>query len=734
MNRRDDSRRSADDRALPVRTRGDLQMAEVAFAGNPAYVVKDPISNETFHFTAEEHALVERLRRPASLRDLARLVETQFQPRHATAWQLQQFVNRLYCDGLVLGENPGQGGELLARGRRQRRWRRATAALQLLCIRVARFDAGPTVERLYALLGPLCSPAAALVAVALICFAVLVSIGQSAELAQRLPTIAELADARMWPVWAAAVACVKVLHELGHALVCRHWGARPHEFGVLLLAGMPAIYCDVSDAWRLPSKWQRMAVSGAGMFVELIVASLAALVWRYAAPGALSTVCVSLIVVCSVGTLLVNANPLLRYDGYYLLCDWWETPNLAGRADGLLTQACRRWLLGEPATADPLLSPSKRRFLWAYAIGAKVYLALVILGALMLMLKLARPLHLQNAVYALGGITMVAVLVRPLRAAAELAINPSLQSRFRWRRLMLAGGALAAALVAICAMPVKRRVEAPLTIVAADSFPLFATSAGELESIAAAGTEVQAGEVVARLRNEEVELALMELQGLVRQQRTRVEQLRTLQATAPSAMQLLPAAEAELAAAERQLSEQKSIVAALTIRAPAAGRVLPAAARLAAQNDVDTLPTWGGTPLEARNRGAWIEAGTPLAAVVRPAGLAAWAAVGQADAPLVEPGQQVRLVAEQAPTEIYRGRVVDVARRARSNQSEYGWGSRAKQSPQSEGRYHVVRIELAATGTGLLVGARGTAKIDTLDTTVGELLLDRARRTFQRMF
>ena len=87
-------------------------------------------------------------------------------------------------------------------------------------------------------------------------------------------------------VWLfAAIGVVKVLHELGHALACKHFGGEVPEMGVLLLVFVPCLYCDVTDAWRLPSKWQRILISSAGMIVEFVIASVATIVWWYSQPG-----------------------------------------------------------------------------------------------------------------------------------------------------------------------------------------------------------------------------------------------------------------------------------------------------------------------------------------------------------------------------------------------------------------------------------------------------------------
>jgi putative peptide zinc metalloprotease protein len=729
-----DHRRSAAQRTLPFRTRGDLVVVETAFAGQTSYVVKDPIANESFHLSAEEHRLLDALRHPASLKHLARILETESAPRRATPAQLQQFVNQLYAQGLVISENPGQGAELAARGHREKRRRRWIALPQLLSIRLAGFDAGPLVDKLYRPLRFAFSLLPFIAALALVAYALLLVIGNAPAIAARLPALNELARPALLPAWIVAIAGVKILHELGHALTCCHYGARPQEMGVLLLAGAPALYCDVSDAWRLPSKWQRMAVSGAGMFVELVIAAAAAIVWFWAQPGLLAALCLSLIIVCSVGTLLVNLNPLLRYDGYYLLADWLEVPNLADRARGLLAGAARRWLLAEPPAADPLLNPRKRRALWVYAILSKIYLAFVLLAIFVVFLKLARPYDLQNVVYTAATIVVAGLALRPIIALSRLMMNPSIRARLRWFRFSATLALFASLLVALFMFPITRQIKARAVVVPAHSLPLFAVAAGHVEFALPVGAEVKQGDVVLRLHNPELALAVATKQGEVRERRVRVEQLQTLQAVTPEASRSLPAARAELADAEAQLAEEQAMAEMLIIRASAAGRVWRAPPQSADQNAPDTLATWSGSPLDPQNLGAWIESGTPLAVIAGPGGLSAWAGVEQADAPEVEVGQSVRLLADQRPMEILTGRVTHVSRTARPNDRDDA-GRDAHQSELfGDTRYHVAEIHLDAPDAALLPGARGTAKIAAHRTTLGGLLLLHLRRTFRQVF
>ena len=140
-------------------------------------------------------------------------------------------------------------------------------------------------------------------------------------------------------IWLAiALAVVKVVHELGHALTCRHFGGDCHEVGVLLLLlhALPVL----QRLRRLAlsrANGTRIAVSAAGIAVEVFLAAIATFLWWFSAPGCSIRLCLNIMLVCSLSTLLFNGNPLLRYDGYYVLADLLEVPNLGQQS---------RWLLG----------------------------------------------------------------------------------------------------------------------------------------------------------------------------------------------------------------------------------------------------------------------------------------------------------------------------------------------------------------------------------------------------
>ena len=143
-----------------------------------------------------------------------------------------------------------------------------------------------------------------------------------------LPTITSLlAGNGIVSLW-IVVGSLKILHELSHGLACERFGAECQSIGLAFLFFSPCMYCDVTDAWMLPRKSHRIAVSLAGVYVELFISSLGLWLWWFSTPGLFHQICLQVFLAGSVSTLLLNANPLLRFDGYFVIADLLEIPNL----------------------------------------------------------------------------------------------------------------------------------------------------------------------------------------------------------------------------------------------------------------------------------------------------------------------------------------------------------------------------------------------------------------------
>jgi putative peptide zinc metalloprotease protein len=193
------------------------------------------------------------------------------------------------------------------------------------------------------------------------------------QLPHRLPAVQALATPAHALWLGPALVLVKTLHELGHAVAARRAGCRVREMGVQLFFLLPCLYTNVTEIWLLPSKWRRMAVSAAGMIVELFLAAVAALVWWLAEPGPLAALAFGVVLVASLGTVVLNGNPLMRYDGYYLLADLVEVPNLEQRSRTQLLAWLARSVTGAPWGPGDRLDEREHPLLAVYAAAALAY-------------------------------------------------------------------------------------------------------------------------------------------------------------------------------------------------------------------------------------------------------------------------------------------------------------------------------------------------------------------------
>jgi putative peptide zinc metalloprotease protein len=372
---------------------------------------------------------------------------------------------------------------------------------------------------------------------------------------------------------------IKLMHELAHGLAVRRWGGQVREAGVTLMLGMPVPYVDASAASAFAQRRHRIAVGAAGIMAELALAALALPLWLWLDAGLLRDAAFVTLVITSVSTLLFNANPLQRLDGYYILTDALELPNLGPRSRNWWRDLLLRRLLRVPGAEPMPVARGETPWLAAYAPLAWFYglgiaaLAVAWLGQLSLLLGLL-----------CGAVLAWQMLLRPMvRWIGELRRNALGQqsTALRWRRLAL-GGSAALALALLLPLPQRTLVQG--VIWPPDQAQLRADEDGFVAAVLAGdGQLVQPGDPVLQLDNPN-------LASNQERQQARVTALETELfhalpgdgATAGNAR--AGDARAELAAAQAELARLDERVAALTVRAGAAGRVaLPQAADLSGQ-------------------------------------------------------------------------------------------------------------------------------------------------------
>jgi putative peptide zinc metalloprotease protein len=243
---------------------------------------------------------------------------------------------------------------------------------------------------------------------------------------------------------------MKTLHELGHAYATKMWGGEVHEVGVMLLVFIPVPYVDASASAAFRQKRRRIVVGAAGIIVELALAAIAMIVWINASPGLGRAVAFNVILIGSVSTLFFNGNPLLRFDGYYILSDLIEIPNLAIRANSYLFFLVQRHLLGIDALDNPATAPGEAKWLVAYAILSFLYRMVVSFG---IAVFLATRLFFVGIAMALWAMASIAILPM-LKGIRFLATSPRLRGQRR-RAFAIVGGmtAFVAAVLFLVPLP-----------------------------------------------------------------------------------------------------------------------------------------------------------------------------------------------------------------------------------------------------------------------------------------
>jgi putative peptide zinc metalloprotease protein len=379
-----------------LRRRSDLNIVPQRYEGRTYYVVKDPVNLRYYRFKEQEHFLLTLMDGTKTLDDAQKSFESRFRPERLKLEDLEQFGQQLLTMGLVQNESP-QAGKLLYEHRKKRvRMEWMQTLTNILYIKIPIFDPEKVLTKMLPVLWWIFTRTFLFASVAFLAAAGFLVLTHFETFYSRLPTFESYFSFKnMIYVW-AALGVVKVIHEFGHGLSCKAFDGEVHEMGFLLLCFSPAMYCNVSDAWRLPSKWQRIIISFAGIYVELMIAAAATFIWwNTPSQPFINNLCLNLMVVCSVSTVMFNGNPLMRYDGYYILADWIEIPNLRDRANRYLQNLAMEYCLGIEVQPEPYMAGGRKTLFLIFAIISYVYRWVITFVILKVMATFLKPYKLE---------------------------------------------------------------------------------------------------------------------------------------------------------------------------------------------------------------------------------------------------------------------------------------------------------------------------------------------------
>jgi putative peptide zinc metalloprotease protein len=737
---------SSSSRSIAVRKRPDLRSSRHQYQGTGYWVVKEPVGLQYFRFHEEEYFILQMLDGHISLEQIKDGFESRFAPQKITFGDLQQFIGMLHRSGLVISNSPGQGRSLEKRGRTKKRKEMLGKAANIFALRFRGIDPERILNRILPWFGWLFTIPALIFFLCLMGAAGLLIATQFETFYEKLPSFQQFFAADRWMYLAATMAIVKVLHEFGHGLSCKKFGGECHELGFMLLVFTPCLYCNVSDSWMLPNKWKRVWIGAGGIYVEMILASIATFLWWFSEPGLLNDLCLNMMFLNAVSTLVVNGNPLLRFDGYYILMDILEIPNLRQKATEILKRKFQEICLGLELQDDPFL-PRRNQMLFAlYTIASVIYRWVVVFSICWFLIKVLEPygLAVVGRMVAVAG--FAGMIVQPIWQSIKFIRTPGRLAKVKMPRLAATVGIAAAAIAAVCFVPLPHHVDCAFEVQpVVETTPVYAGAEGRLiEMNLEPGAPVDQTQVIAKLENPELRIRQVQLQGEYLVAKNRMTLLNSIvhRDRGSAASQYNTQAEL-IRSLEDSLQKVNAEVDRLTIKAPRSGVVLPPPWKAPQPGGDERLPTWHGSPMDKENMGAVLSDADVICLIGQDdKRLDAVLVIDQGDYNLIEEGMQVDLKFDAARTDTFEGVLMDrsivpMSGTSMALSSQTGGDLQTEIDPETgqprprsisyQGR---VPLEIDNTALNVRIGFRGSAKIHTAPKSLGWRLWRLISQTF----
>ena len=406
---------------------------------------------------------------------------------------------------------------------------------------------------------------------------------------------------------------VKLLHEFGHGLVAKRHGCRVPTMGLAFMVLWPMPYTDTNEAWQLVDRWQRLQIAAAGVATELIVAVWATLAWGLLPDGDLRSAAFLLATTTWVSTLLVNCSPFMRFDGYFVLSDFLEMPNLHARAFALARWRLREALFQLGEEPPETFAPWRARGLQLFAYAVWVYRLALFLG----IAALVYSFFIKLVGILLFVVEILWFVLMPI--ATELKVWRQLWPRIKDRRRTWLTATAALAAIGLAAIPLPGHLNAAGLLQTRQAQVIYASAAGRIERLQVAdGAFVHAGQTLLSFSAEQIEQQLQSARSRVQRYSAEAD-AGAMRSELRAGLQI---AQAQLSTAQ---ATRRGLEARLHERAPTA----PADGQL----------RWRDPDLRA---GDWVAAREPIATLLSPRTWQVEAYLSEAEIARIAPGSQAR--------------------------------------------------------------------------------------------
>ncbi len=565
---------------LHPRLRSTVQISRQFFRGQTWHVVQDHTNNAFFRLSEPAYRLIGLLDGRRSVGEAWKICNEQLGDEAPTQGETIQLFGQLYTSNLLQSELPADSATLFARYKKRVQREVQGFLMNLLFVRVPILDPDRFLDRTLWLFGRIFSWAGLVLWLVLIAIGIY-SIGSVPGWQDQLANGArEVLDPKNLALLYLGFALIKACHEFGHAISCKRFGqgsggGEVHVMGIMLLVFTPVPYVDASSSWAFQNKWHRAMVGAAGMWVELAIASIAAMVWATAGNPNIHALAFNIMFVASFSTVLFNANPLLRYDGYYILSDLLEIPNLGQRAKDFIYYLIKRYVWGIERARNPAHTHGEQWWLFCYAIASGIMRVVVSVGIL---------LFVSDKLIILGMLMAIAAIITWVLVPIGKFINYLLTSpelvRVRPRALATTALAAVTLVLAVGVIPMPDRARAQGVIEPVNMNELYANHDEVIQNLLLVNpdpkladrngmAEVTPGSIILTGTNRDTQAHLKGLQA----ERHRLD-IAYSKALADGEIGRAHALDDQRTANQEQIQHDQELLDATTIKAPIAGVVV----------------------------------------------------------------------------------------------------------------------------------------------------------------
>lgn len=509
---------------LKPRLRKDVRIRVQYYRGERWYILHDESSGQFNRFNASAFKVIGRLNGDFSIQEILHLANTSQDPSQALKPEdMMQILAQLHSAEVLRDGLPQSTQEVINRYTQTQNFRQKNLS-NPLSLRIPLFDPDQLLNKLAPLSRILFSRAGLWLWVSIMIMASILLLA-NVQLITAAISAKTLSTSEVISFWILFPA-IKILHELGHGLAVKAWGGEVHETGITLLVFMPVPYINASAASAFRDKKRRVMVGAAGIFIEMLLAACGLFIWLLTEPGIIHDAALNIALIGSVSTLLFNGNPLLKFDGYYVLEDQIEIPNLASRASRFYLYLLQKYILGLSDARSPVTAAGERAWFTFYGLASPVYRLTVLVS---IALYLSTEFLIVGVILACWAIFMQ--LIKPL-ALTLLFLATSQRLEAKRTRGFIALGLTTSLCFGLLMIPAPLVTQAQGVIAFNEKGNIHSTSNSFVKDVlVSSGSLVVSGELLLILEDDvlltqqkalEARLSELQTQQFAAQQRSRV--------------------------------------------------------------------------------------------------------------------------------------------------------------------------------------------------------------------